>query len=144
MRFPLFPDIHPYFPFAIFIDDVRWWSNVIHDNGFCVRLHFPSFSYWSMCKFDFPWIPFNLFPYHCIILWCHLISCFIFLRYIFGFETKKHVTRKCQMVHSWCEMSRAAFVSFGGLLMRLQGDPGNLHGFEVDKNVYLLMKKLAF
>ncbi|KAI1303172.1 DNA-directed RNA polymerases I, II, and III subunit RPABC3 [Halotydeus destructor] len=38
----------------------------------------------------------------------------------------------------------AAYVSFGGLLMRLQGDPGNLHAFEVDKNVYLLMKKLAF
>lgn len=38
----------------------------------------------------------------------------------------------------------AAYVSCGGLLMRLQGDPGNLHGFEVDKNVYLLIKKLAF
>ena len=38
----------------------------------------------------------------------------------------------------------AAFVSFGGLLMRLHGEGGNLHGFEVDKNVYLLMKKLAF
>ncbi|XP_076325665.1 DNA-directed RNA polymerases I, II, and III subunit Rpb8 isoform X1 [Tachypleus tridentatus] len=38
----------------------------------------------------------------------------------------------------------AAYVSFGGLLMRLQGDPNNLHGFEVDSQVYLLMKKLAF
>ncbi|RWS30191.1 DNA-directed RNA polymerases I: II: and III subunit RPABC3-like protein [Leptotrombidium deliense] len=38
----------------------------------------------------------------------------------------------------------AAYVSFGGLLMRLQGDPNNLHGFEIDKPVYLLMKKLAF
>jgi len=38
----------------------------------------------------------------------------------------------------------AAYVSFGGLLMRLQGDPNNLHGFEVDSHVYLLMKKLAF
>ncbi|OQR76924.1 DNA-directed RNA polymerases I [Tropilaelaps mercedesae] len=38
----------------------------------------------------------------------------------------------------------AAYVSFGGLLMRLQGDPNNLHGFEVDNYVYLLMKKLAF
>ncbi|RWS08001.1 DNA-directed RNA polymerases I: II: and III subunit RPABC3-like protein [Dinothrombium tinctorium] len=43
------------------------------------------------------------------------------------------------------EASRlAAYVSFGGLLMRLQGDPNNLHGFEIDKPVYLLMKKLAF
>lgn len=38
----------------------------------------------------------------------------------------------------------AAYVSFGGLLMRLQGDPNNLHGFEVDNHVYLLMKKIAF
>ncbi|KAL5019540.1 hypothetical protein ScPMuIL_002432 [Solemya velum] len=38
----------------------------------------------------------------------------------------------------------AAYVSFGGLLMRLQGDANNLHGFEVDSFVYLLMKKLAF
>lgn len=38
----------------------------------------------------------------------------------------------------------SAFVSFGGLLMRLQGDPNNLHGFEVDQHIYLLMKKLAF
>ncbi|XP_039281786.1 DNA-directed RNA polymerases I, II, and III subunit RPABC3 isoform X1 [Nilaparvata lugens] len=38
----------------------------------------------------------------------------------------------------------AAYVSFGGLLMRLQGDPNNLHGFEVNQTLYLLMKKLAF
>ena len=40
--------------------------------------------------------------------------------------------------------SRSAYVSFGGLLMRLQGDANNLHGFVVEMNVYLLMKKLAF
>uniref|UniRef100_F7CRN2 Polymerase (RNA) II subunit H n=1 Tax=Xenopus tropicalis TaxID=8364 RepID=F7CRN2_XENTR len=40
--------------------------------------------------------------------------------------------------------SRSAYVSYGGLLMRLQGDANNLHGFEVDSRVYLLMKKLAF
>jgi DNA-directed RNA polymerase I, II, and III subunit RPABC3 len=38
----------------------------------------------------------------------------------------------------------SAYVSFGGLLMRLQGDANNLHGFEVDQAMYLLMKKLAF
>ncbi|XP_021915183.1 DNA-directed RNA polymerases I, II, and III subunit RPABC3 isoform X2 [Zootermopsis nevadensis] len=38
----------------------------------------------------------------------------------------------------------ASYVSFGGLLMRLQGDANNLHGFEVDQHIYLLMKKLAF
>ncbi|CAG0912449.1 unnamed protein product [Notodromas monacha] len=38
----------------------------------------------------------------------------------------------------------SAYVSFGGLLMRLQGDANNLHGFEVDHHLYLLMKKLAF
>lgn len=37
-----------------------------------------------------------------------------------------------------------AYVSFGGLLMRLHGDANNLHGFKQDANVYLLMKKLAF
>ena len=39
---------------------------------------------------------------------------------------------------------RSAYVSFGGLLMRLQGDANNLHGMEVDQFIYLLMKKLAF
>ena len=39
---------------------------------------------------------------------------------------------------------RSAYVSFGGLLMRLQGDANNLHGLEVDQRVYLLMKRLAF
>ncbi|CAB3364955.1 Hypothetical predicted protein [Cloeon dipterum] len=38
----------------------------------------------------------------------------------------------------------SAYVSFGGLLMRLQGDANNLQGFEVDQAIYLLMKKLAF
>ncbi|CRK99393.1 CLUMA_CG012692, isoform A [Clunio marinus] len=38
----------------------------------------------------------------------------------------------------------SAFVSFGGLLMRLQGDANNVHGFEIDQKIYLLMKKLAF
>lgn len=38
----------------------------------------------------------------------------------------------------------AAYASFGGLLMRLKGDSNNLHSFEVDKNIYLLMKKLKF
>eukprot|EP00794_Sanderia_malayensis_P010983 gene10983-12146_t len=38
----------------------------------------------------------------------------------------------------------SAYVSFGGLLMRLQGDANNLHGMEIDQNVYLLMKRLAF
>lgn len=41
-------------------------------------------------------------------------------------------------------MSRSAYVSYGGLLMRLQGDANNLQGFEMDQNVYLLVKKLAF
>lgn len=38
----------------------------------------------------------------------------------------------------------SAYVSFGGLLMRLQGDANNLHGFAVDSNIYLLMKKVPF
>ena len=39
---------------------------------------------------------------------------------------------------------RSAYASYGGLLMRLQGDANNLHGFEVDQQIYLLIKKLAF
>jgi len=38
----------------------------------------------------------------------------------------------------------SAYVSYGGLLMRLQGDANNLHGMEVDQYVYLLVKKIAF
>ena len=38
----------------------------------------------------------------------------------------------------------SAYVSYGGLLMRLQGDANNLHDFEMDHHVYLLMKKIAF
>lgn len=45
---------------------------------------------------------------------------------------------------SFFMIDRAAYVSYGGLLMRLQGDANNLHGFEVDSFVYLLIKKLAF
>ncbi|CAK5008889.1 unnamed protein product [Meloidogyne enterolobii] len=41
------------------------------------------------------------------------------------------------------ETSRlAAYVSFGGLLMRIQGEANNLNGFEADKNIYLLIKKI--
>lgn len=41
------------------------------------------------------------------------------------------------------ETSRlAAYVSFGGLLMRIQGEANNLNGFEADKNIYLLIKKV--
>ncbi|KXZ43370.1 hypothetical protein GPECTOR_92g593 [Gonium pectorale] len=39
-------------------------------------------------------------------------------------------------------MKVEVFVSFGGLLMKLSGDPGKLEALEVDNNVYLLLKKL--
>ncbi|KHJ42732.1 RNA polymerase Rpb8 [Trichuris suis] len=35
------------------------------------------------------------------------------------------------------------YASFGGLLMRLQGDANYMHGFEIDANVYLLMKHVG-
>ncbi|XP_071493370.1 DNA-directed RNA polymerases I, II, and III subunit RPABC3-like [Diadema setosum] len=38
----------------------------------------------------------------------------------------------------------SAYISYGGLLMRLQGDANNLHGVELNQQVYLLIKKLAF
>uniref|UniRef100_A0A915KC94 DNA-directed RNA polymerases I, II, and III subunit RPABC3 n=1 Tax=Romanomermis culicivorax TaxID=13658 RepID=A0A915KC94_ROMCU len=39
---------------------------------------------------------------------------------------------------------RSAYVSFGGLLMRLQGDANNLYGFEMDSRIYMLMKKVPY
>mmetsp|Transcript_14130 Transcript_14130/g.46416 ORF Transcript_14130/g.46416 Transcript_14130/m.46416 type:complete len:145 (-) Transcript_14130:893-1327(-) len=35
------------------------------------------------------------------------------------------------------------FVSFGGLLMLLKGDPAQVAGLEVDQSLYLLMRKVA-
>jgi DNA-directed RNA polymerase I, II, and III subunit RPABC3 len=44
---------------------------------------------------------------------------------------------------SIAETSRlTAYASFGGLLMRIQGEANNLNGFEADKNIYLLLKKV--
>ena len=34
------------------------------------------------------------------------------------------------------------FISFGGLLMQLIGDPKKLETLEVDNNVYLLLRKV--
>lgn len=49
------------------------------------------------------------------------------------------------IIKSFCvQFCRSAYASYGGLLMRLQGDANNLHGFEVDQQIYLLIKKLAF
>uniref|UniRef100_A0A5S6QH52 Probable DNA-directed RNA polymerases I, II, and III subunit RPABC3 n=1 Tax=Trichuris muris TaxID=70415 RepID=A0A5S6QH52_TRIMR len=39
-----------------------------------------------------------------------------------------------------CRVS--VYASFGGLLLRLQGDANYMHGFEIDSNIYLLMKHL--
>ena len=36
----------------------------------------------------------------------------------------------------------SVYVSYGGLLQRLKGDAYNLHGFQLDSNVYLLIKKV--
>ena len=48
------------------------------------------------------------------------------------------------IINLFFQFIRKAYISFGGLLMRLHGDANNLHGFKQDANVYLLMKKLAF
>jgi DNA-directed RNA polymerase I, II, and III subunit RPABC3 len=37
----------------------------------------------------------------------------------------------------------SVYISFGGLLMRLHGEAGVLAGLEVDKTIYLLIKKLT-
>lgn len=36
----------------------------------------------------------------------------------------------------------SVFISFGGLLMKLKGDPAKLAVLEVDSRVYLLMRKV--
>ena len=54
----------------------------------------------------------------------------------------RKTNRLSRMRHS--RSYRGVYVSFGGLLMRIQGDANNLHGIEMDQNLYLLMKKLAF
>lgn len=36
----------------------------------------------------------------------------------------------------------SVFVSFGGLLMLLKGDPRHLGGIELDSRIYLLMRRL--
>ncbi|XP_065341399.1 DNA-directed RNA polymerases I, II, and III subunit RPABC3-like isoform X4 [Cloeon dipterum] len=38
----------------------------------------------------------------------------------------------------------SVYASFGGLLMRLQGDASNFQALEVDQAVYLLIKKISF
>ncbi|NXN40050.1 RPAB3 protein, partial [Rhinoptilus africanus] len=57
-------------------------------------------------------------------------------------DRPSRISAQISLLLSSCFSS--AYVSYGGLLMRLQGDANNLHGFEVDSRVYLLMKKLAF
>ncbi|GIL83442.1 hypothetical protein Vretimale_11194 [Volvox reticuliferus] len=39
-------------------------------------------------------------------------------------------------------MKVEVYISFGGLLMKLAGDPVKLEPIEVDSNIYLLLKKL--
>ncbi|GIL58720.1 hypothetical protein Vafri_13723 [Volvox africanus] len=39
-------------------------------------------------------------------------------------------------------MKVEVYISFGGLLMKLAGDPAKLEPIEVDSNIYLLLKKL--
>jgi hypothetical protein len=35
----------------------------------------------------------------------------------------------------------AVFASFGGLLMKLEGDPRNLHEIVPDERIYLMIRK---
>jgi len=39
-------------------------------------------------------------------------------------------------------VSRELYVSFGGLLMLLKGDPAHISHFELDQRLFLLMRKL--
>ena len=37
----------------------------------------------------------------------------------------------------------AVYASFGGLLMKLEGEPRNLNDIALDERIYLLMRKVA-
>jgi DNA-directed RNA polymerase I, II, and III subunit RPABC3 len=39
---------------------------------------------------------------------------------------------------------RAVYMSFGGLLMKLEGDPRDLEGAEMDTRLYILMKRITY
>ncbi|KAJ8974049.1 hypothetical protein NQ317_008990 [Molorchus minor] len=65
-----------------------------------------------------------------------------FERYLTSIVTRKGIDGGQFIIQPTTLSTRAAYVSFGGLLMRLQGDANNLHSFEVDQHMYLLMKKI--
>merc|ERR1712000_415504 len=46
---------------------------------------------------------------------------------------------KCEPVKS----RLAIYASFGGLLMKLEGDPRNLHEIQLDQRIYLLVRKVV-
>ena len=82
---------------------------------------------------------------HCIIYYCYKCITKGDYYYYLGVIIFFSCCFVCLLVLFCCWFPlRAAYVSYGGLLMRLQGDANNLQGFEVDMNVYLLMKKIAF
>ncbi|PRP87564.1 hypothetical protein PROFUN_04591 [Planoprotostelium fungivorum] len=51
---------------------------------------------------------------------------------VFKFAEEKSPTAKISV-----------FISFGGLLMMIKGDPRNMQGIDLDSRVYLLMKKVS-
>ena len=40
--------------------------------------------------------------------------------------------------------NREVYISFGGLLMRLNGEANSLSEIKIDQNVYLLLRKLSY
>ena len=48
-------------------------------------------------------------------------------------------TNSCNIASS----HSAVYMSFGGLLMKLVGDPRNLEGAEMDARLYILMKRIV-
>ena len=41
-----------------------------------------------------------------------------------------------------CRSNLQVYVSYGGLLMQLTGDPKRLEDLDIDQNIYLLMRKV--
>ena len=53
----------------------------------------------------------------------------------------RDIVEKLQLILTYFS---GVYVSYGGLLMRLQGEANSLTEIKIDQNVYLLLRKLSY
>ena len=53
----------------------------------------------------------------------------------------RDIVEKPQLISTYFS---GVYVSYGGLLMRLQGEANSLTEIKIDQNVYLLLRKLSY